>query len=52
MCFVDLEKTYDYFPESVLLGVPLEYGVDAFLLLAIRSLYCRSQSLVLNAARK
>ena len=42
MCFVDLEKAYD---QGVLWGVLQEYGVAGLLLLAVQSLYCRSQSL-------
>ncbi|KAL3970507.1 aldehyde oxidase [Sarotherodon galilaeus] len=47
MCFVDLEKAFDYVPRGVLWEVLREYGVSGPLLRAIRSLYNRCKSLVL-----
>ncbi|TWW71466.1 hypothetical protein D4764_17G0009490 [Takifugu flavidus] len=46
MCFVDLEKAYDWVPRSILWGVPQEYGVEGPLIRAAQSLYQRSRSLV------
>uniref|UniRef100_A0A671UNG7 Reverse transcriptase domain-containing protein n=2 Tax=Sparus aurata TaxID=8175 RepID=A0A671UNG7_SPAAU len=52
MCFVDLEKAFDRVPRGILWGVLREYGVGGPLLRAVRSLYCRSRSLVRIAGSK
>uniref|UniRef100_A0A671UP04 Reverse transcriptase domain-containing protein n=1 Tax=Sparus aurata TaxID=8175 RepID=A0A671UP04_SPAAU len=52
MCFVDLEKAFDRVPRGILWGVLREYGVRGPLLRAVRSLYCRSRSLVRIAGSK
>ncbi|TWW62673.1 hypothetical protein D4764_04G0013200, partial [Takifugu flavidus] len=46
MCFVDMEKAYDWVPGSILWGVLQEYGVEGPLIRAVQSLYQRSRSLV------
>ena len=52
MCFVDPEKAYDRVPQDILWGLLWEYGVNALLLRAIRTLYRWSQSLVRIAGSK
>ncbi len=52
MCFVDLEKAFDRVPRGILWEVLQEYGVGGPLLRAVRSLYCRSRSLVRIAGSK
>ena len=42
-CFVELEKVYDRVPREKLWWVLQEYGVDDRLLLAVKSLYSRSE---------
>src|ERR1700744_1841205 len=39
LCFIDLEKAFDRVPRQRLFEVLSEYGVDGFLLEAIKSLY-------------
>jgi len=46
MCFVDLEKAFDWVPWGLLWGVPRDYGVPDSLPQAIRSLYACSKSCV------
>uniref|UniRef100_A0A8D0AY71 Reverse transcriptase domain-containing protein n=1 Tax=Sander lucioperca TaxID=283035 RepID=A0A8D0AY71_SANLU len=46
MCFVDLEKAYDWVPREILWKVLREYGVRGSLLRAIQSLYDQSESWV------
>jgi len=46
MCFLDLEKAYDYVPRRIFVGVLKEYGVLESLLRAIRSLYDQSKNCV------
>ncbi|TWW78062.1 R2DM Retrovirus-related Pol polyprotein from type II retrotransposable element [Takifugu flavidus] len=52
MCFVDLEKAYDWVPRCTLWGVLREYGVEGPLIRAVQSLYQRSRSLVRIAGCK
>ena len=52
MCFVDLEKAFDRVPRGALWEVLPEYGVPDPLIVAIRSLYDRCQSLVRIAGSK
>uniref|UniRef100_A0A6Q2ZFL9 ribonuclease H n=1 Tax=Esox lucius TaxID=8010 RepID=A0A6Q2ZFL9_ESOLU len=52
MCFVDLEKAFDCAPRGILWRVLREYGVLGPLLIAVRSLYDRSRSLVRIAGSK
>uniref|UniRef100_A0A8C6MBU3 Reverse transcriptase domain-containing protein n=1 Tax=Nothobranchius furzeri TaxID=105023 RepID=A0A8C6MBU3_NOTFU len=52
MCFVDLEKAFDYVPRGTLWGVLREYGIPGPLIRAVRSLYDRFQSLVCIAGSK
>ena len=42
-CFVDLKKAYDRVPRDKLWKVLQEYGVNAQLLRAIKSFYCRPE---------
>ena len=46
MCFLDLEKAYDWVPREILWEVLREYRVRGFLLGAIQSLYTKSESCV------
>ena len=46
ICFVVLEKAYDYVPQEILWGVLQRYGVLKSLLRAIWSLYNQSKSCV------
>uniref|UniRef100_A0A6Q2YV91 Protein kinase domain-containing protein n=1 Tax=Esox lucius TaxID=8010 RepID=A0A6Q2YV91_ESOLU len=46
MCFVDLEKAYDWVPQEILWDALREYGVRRSLLRAIQSLYVQSESCV------
>uniref|UniRef100_A0A8C5A4J3 ribonuclease H n=1 Tax=Gadus morhua TaxID=8049 RepID=A0A8C5A4J3_GADMO len=46
MCFVDLEKVYDWVPREKLWEVLREYGVRGSILRAIQSLYSQSESCV------
>ncbi|KAK3535803.1 hypothetical protein QTP70_021119 [Hemibagrus guttatus] len=52
MCFVDLEKAFDWVPRGILWEVLWEYGVHGPLLRAVRSLCDRSRSLVRIASCK